>query len=873
MKEEKENDFVRVEMKVIGMMCQRNCGTTVANALRNMEGCVEADASFSSGTACATFDVAKFNTSTSNLVSFSGDEEAVCEIRKEIEDKAIEEVEDVGFECFVFKGNDSKSIQIKLKVIGMMCQKNCGTTVANALLNIEGCIEAEASFSSGTANATFNIAKFNAASSKDEGHVSDDIRKMIEEKAVEEVEDVGFDCHVFTQKDLDNEMNGVSYLTEESEDNNSDITSPLIINQGKSDCPSGVFEVSGMSCAVCTGKVEKILLSVDGVESATVCLMPTGRAHVQFSNDNTYSHTVSDMVQQCVDAVTNIGYECSLLTLDNVDSNEDSGIMGISLRDNAMRMKDARELEYKTWRKSFLLSLVFTIPLILIHHSKNNIKVDPDAKLGNVFFVPSWQEWAMLCLATPVQFGVGRRFYVNAYSSIRHGGVIGMDALVILGTTAAYSYSLIVFLFHIYLVYFGSDDGNLHENLQTTFETGAMLLTFITFGKTLEAYAKGKTASALQKLMELQPVICFRVLEGKGINVNPTDIDENTNIHSLDTEQVDVSELKMNDLLIVPAGSRIPTDGVILGRHGTGKHVYIDESALSGEPFPVPKGVGDTVYGSCVNQLNMVLMRASAVGSNTVLARIVKLVEDAQSSRAPIQAYADRIASVFAPIVVCISLITFFSWLFQNPENPFDAIMSAIAVVVVACPCALGLATPTAVMCGTGVGANNGLLIKGGDVLEAAHSVDTVIFDKTGTLTTGKAVLADCIEYLDSSSESSLIKENETSSFNYDTDLSNESLTRNIPRNVPRNNVALWLATCAEIGKGKQTYLVFVVGIFVQGAIFSHGFSFFKLGSEHPLASAVVNGATKIWGGDAVCAGDGVLVSNAKIEPGQGVGK
>ncbi|EED86889.1 copper transporter, ATP dependent, partial [Thalassiosira pseudonana CCMP1335] len=373
---------------------------------------------------------------------------------------------------------------------------------------------------------------------------------------------------------------------------------------------------------------------------------------------------------------------------------------------------------------------------------------------------PTLKDWTMFLLATPVQFGVGKRFYKSAYRGLVHGCTMGMDFLVVMGTTSAYVYSLIVF-----------GDGVM--KLSPTFETGAWLITFVTLGKYLEAYARGKTAGALQTLMELQPVSATRATcnrrgeEGYRIS------------------EKDISEIRIGDYLLVLPGGRIPTDGVLMARGCA----YIDESAFSGEPFPVAKRPGDVVYGASVNQLSVILIKVTATGAETVLSRIVRLVDEAQGSRAPIQAQADRIASIFAPIVMLVAAATFTCWAAfcsgTTEERVVTALMCSISVIVVACPCALGLATPTAVMVGTGVGAVNGLLIKGGAVLEMTHHVKTVVFDKTGTITTGRAVIGSRIEYV-----------------------------------MKQKDVALWFACCAE------------------------------LRSEHPLANAIVNSGREIWGHD-----------------------
>jgi Cu+-exporting ATPase len=369
--------------------------------------------------------------------------------------------------------------------------------------------------------------------------------------------------------------------------------------------------------------------------------------------------------------------------------------------------------------------------------------------------------------------------------------------------------------------------------LEPTFETGAMLITFVTLGKYLEAYTKGKTASALRTLIESQPKIATRCnIPDSYIHKDPetgtVKLVNGTNINTMIRKEIDIEDVKVGDFLLVTARTCIPTDGVIVYREGSGDHSYIDESTLTGEPLAVPKTIGDSIYGSTFNQSSLLIIRVSKTGKATVLAGIVRLVEEAQLNHAPIQAIADDIASIFAPVIVSISTLTLFGWLLFNnvddmQERLFVALMSSISVAVVACPCALGLATPTAVMVGTGVRASNGLLIKGGAILEKAHEINTVIFDKTGTITTGRAVLGKCEDFLENVNGSS------------------DELLQNLPTSIGRQNIVLWLAACAEMN------------------------------SEHPLAGAIFNAAKKDSGSDFTFSQDGVQVSNSTVIPNKGV--
>ena len=363
------------------------------------------------------------------------------------------------------------------------------------------------------------------------------------------------------------------------------------------------------------------------------------------------------------------------------------------------------------------------------------------------------------------------------------------------------------------------------------FETSAMLLTFVTIGKYLEARAKGGTASALHRLLELQDTLAYRCEAMDEITMHggkgSATLRDGVDIKNLNTNQVQMKELKVNDFVVVKPGGRIPSDGIILSTGTIGKKAYVDESALTGESFPVAKDVGNKVYGATLNQSSFLLIQVTATGSATVLGNILKMVEEAQCNHAPIQSIADRISSIFAPVVMTISVFTLIGWLVSNTaadlqQRIFTAVMSAISVIVVACPCALGLATPTAVMVGTGVGASNGLLIKGGSVLEETHLIDTVVFDKTGTLTSGRPTVVAYKEFLSSIGEE-------------------DPLFDCLPRAIKSSDAALWLAGCVE-----KT-------------------------SEHPIGQALVDAANNRFGEDFVKLSDDLKMTGVDIFPGEGV--
>jgi len=685
---------------------------------------------------------------------------------------------------------------LHISVEGMMCQKNCGTTVGNALKQVEGVLAAEANYKQARALAVLE--------STDDAIIEEMIPEL-----VEEVEDVGFDAALihdvdsYLQSLAPEDLVGTHSDQEPLLNNNSPLSTKKDIESFSIE-PSNmnrviVLSVGGMSCAVCTGRVESCLSDVPGVVTASVVLA-TQRAIVEIDEEEVAER--DELSQTCCEAVQQAGYSCNAVELSH------------DLRQDAMQLEQARLEEGLMWRKLLIFSASLLFPMVLIMTGALHLGRQSTTR------APSIDLWVMFTLSTVVQCGAGKRYYQAAWKGWTNGRILGMDFLVVLGTTASYVYSFILFAIQLCT--------RKSTTMKPSFLTGAMLLTFVTLGKFLESYARGKTADAVHKLMELQPSVASRVMVS-----SLSDDMENIDISALVTEEVTIGDIQCGDYVRVLPGGQIPADGVLVAvssKSSGGQEVseaFVDESAFSGEPFPVSKTIGDHVYGSCINQLSVLVVKVTAAGSETFLSKIVRLVEDAQRHKAPIQAYADRLASVFAPAVIGVACITFFAWLLfddssTSEERFFAALMSSISVVVVACPCALGLATPTAVMVGTGVGATQGILIKGGAVLEQMHSVDTVIFDKTGTLTSGKAKLSDQITY--------------TNDVNY------ELLAQNIPPCVAKNKVALWLAVCAEAQ------------------------------SEHPLARALIEAAKDAWGGeDLTGAADGVHVDSFNVQPGRGV--
>ncbi len=437
------------------------------------------------------------------------------------------------------------------------------------------------------------------------------------------------------------------------------------------------FEITGMTCAACSTRVEKGLNKLDGVSLANVNLA-LERATVEF---NPSMVTKGEIIKK----VEALGYGAH-----------------IKEEENQQEAADYRQQEIDKQTGKFIFSAILSLPLLWAmvgHFSFTSFIYVPD-----MFMNP----WVQFALATPVQFLIGKQFYVGAYKALKNKSA-NMDVLVALGTSAAYFYSL-------YLS-FASLGGNAHT-VELYYETSAVLITLIILGKLFEARAKGRSSEAIKKLMGLQAKTA--IIERNGIE-----------------QEVSLEEVVVGDVVHVKPGDKVPVDGRIVEGQSA-----VDESMLTGESVPVDKKIGDEVIGSTINKNGFLKIEATKVGKDTALAQIIKVVEEAQGSKAPIQRLADQISGVFVPIVVGIAVITFLVWYFMVIPGDFaEALEKMIAVLVIACPCALGLATPTSIMAGSGRSAEFGILFKGGEHLEMTHRINTVILDKTGTVTNGKPVL------------------------------------------------------------------------------------------------------------------------------------
>jgi P-type Cu+ transporter len=472
-----------------------------------------------------------------------------------------------------------------------------------------------------------------------------------------------------------------------------------------------VFAVEGMTCASCAMRIEKGLMKVPGVKEANVNLA-TERANVSYDPKET-------SVEQMIQKVEAVGYKAALLgTPASAPSSQQTGTIQASqqLASQAMLQEDERsqrrQAELKRKRKLLTLGIVLSLPILIL----------------SMFFMNRFpgENFLLLALATPVWAVVGWEFHRAALNSLRHGGA-NMDTLVSLGSTTSY-------LLSIGATFFPGVIGSM-----TVFDSTALIVTLIFLGKYLEARAKGQTNEAIKKLAGLQPRSAHVMREGRELDLP-------------------IEQVRTGDELLVRPGEKIPVDGIVLSGSSS-----VDESMITGESLPVEKAKGEHLIGATINRQGLLRMRAINVGADTLLAHIIRLVEQAQGSKAPIQRLADTISSVFVPVVLVIALLTFLAWGFIGGVDPallagsmggmavggsnpwIIALVASITVLVVACPCALGLATPTAIVVGTGKGAEQGILIKGGESLERLQAVRAVVLDKTGTITRGKPELTDIV--------------------------------------------------------------------------------------------------------------------------------
>ena len=522
--------------------------------------------------------------------------------------------------------------------------------------------------------------------------------------------------------------------------------------------------ITGMTCANCVATIERNLNKMDGVDTASVNLS-SERATVEFDpsmlqlsdiisrvqragydiargeadllihrmsddNDVRRLEKVLSKLEGVLSVQVSLATERSRIVyvptvISQLEIRRAISSAGFEAVETGGQAEDAeavaRQEEIDHQRKLLIIGLIFTIPLFVLAMG-GDIGLFP---MG--FSQALWVKWLMFGLAAPVQFYVGWQYYVGAFKALRNGSA-NMDVLIAMGSSTAFLYSIPVML--------GFIPG------QVYFETSATIITLIRLGKFLEARAKGRTSEAIKKLMELRAKTARVQRDGMEVDIP-------------------VDDVRVGDIVIVRPGEKIPVDGVVVeGRSA------VDESMLTGESLPVEKGPGDNIIGATLNKLGLIRFEATRVGKETALAQIIRLVEDAQGSKAPIQHLADRVSAIFVPAVIFLAVLSFAIWFFLVPTPPAGsdvngftrALINMVAVLVIACPCAMGLATPTAVMVGTGKGAENGLLFRTGEALERAGKIKVVVMDKTGTITRGQPAVTDVVLVNKNDGETELLR-------------------------------------------------------------------------------------------------------------------
>ncbi|KAI0169842.1 heavy metal translocatin [Hypoxylon sp. FL1284] len=615
-------------------------------------------------------------------------------------DQIIEIIEDRGFGATLVSSEESKPAK-KTELEGLEKRLSTATTtVAISGMTCGACTSAiEGGFS-----GLDGVLRFNISLLAERAVITHDINQLPPEKIVEIIEDRGFDGKI------------ISTLLDTVEHTGASSTAQL--------------KIYGDPDAAAAKEIEEALLALPGVSSAKLSIS-TSRLTVSHKPGVTG-------LRALVEEVEKLGFNA--LVADNDDN-------------NAQLESLAKTREIQEWRRAFKVSLSFAIPVFFI--GMIFPMVIPILDFGGFELLPGLFLGDIICLVLtiPIQFGIGKRFYVSAFKSIKHKSPT-MDVLVVLGTSAAFFFSvfamIVSFLFPP------------HNRPKTIFDTSTMLITFITLGRFLENRAKGQTSKALSRLMSLapsmatiyaDPIAAEKAAEGWDITTEsgkPETPAQDGN--AAEAKVIPTELISVGDIVIIRPGDKIPADGVIvLGE------TYVDESMVTGEAIPVQKKKGSTVIGGTVNGHGRVDFRVTRAGRDTQLSQIVKLVQDAQTTRAPIQRLADTLAGYFVPTILILGFLTFLVWMvlshaLVNPPKIFlqaesggklmVCVKLCISVIVFACPCALGLATPTAVMVGTGIGAENGILVKGGAALETTTKITRVVLDKTGTLTYGKMSVA-----------------------------------------------------------------------------------------------------------------------------------
>jgi len=465
------------------------------------------------------------------------------------------------------------------------------------------------------------------------------------------------------------------------------------------------YKIKGMHCASCASIIEKTIKKVDGVESANVSYGTEG-VKLSYDESKTNLKNISEKIEK-------FGYSLIIPTAEEMNMSADEHAAHLGLNQS----KQEKLAELKRMKNILLSALPFAFFSIFFMTSDILIKFKKISPMSEI-----WSNIFMIILpimATYILIVVGKPYLIGVYRFLRHG-VANMDTLIGIGTAVAFIYSLAITLF--------SETLKNYINIDNTYyDVTIIVITFITLGKYLEARSKLKTGDAIEKLFSLQAKTALLFRDGQEL-------------------EIPISEVKINDIIIIKPGMKIPVDGQIIEGQST-----VDESMITGESIPVDKKVGELVVGATINKQGSFKFKATRVGSDTVLAQIIKMVEDAQGSKAPIQAMADKISSIFVPVVLVIAFLTLGSWLLIGSQFILFSqalsygLVSFVGILVIACPCALGLATPTAIIVGVGKGAHYGILIKDAESLEKLSHVNTIVFDKTGTITKGEPSVTDII--------------------------------------------------------------------------------------------------------------------------------
>ncbi|KAJ5809884.1 Copper-transporting ATPase [Penicillium pulvis] len=750
-------------VKVDGMTCGA-CTSAVESAFTDVEGAGEVSVSLIMGRAAVQHDPSILSPS-----------------------KIAEMIEDRGFDAAIL------STEEHMKSVVTDTQETPRTHSSMTTLAIEGmtCGACTSAVESGLTDVA-GIDSVNVSLLSERAVVEHNADIITPEQIADIIEDRGFGARVLETKASAGSDDG-STLADMIEDHRGHMVTTVAIG--------------GMTCGACTSSVQNAFTDVDGVVSFNISLLAeravivhdrsilTSKAILAIVDDAGFDASIvssepqeplSRKTQQLnlslhglrdassasaleKDLSARPGIKSASITLANAQLSIafDTSVIGIrsvfdvieaagynalitDLDDtNAQLESLSKTKEIQEWRRAFIVSVSFAVPVFFINMLIPMYMRPID--FGRFQLFPGLYLGDLVCLALtiPVQFGIGKRFYITSFKSLKHRSPT-MDVLVMLGTSAAFFYSCFTMAMAILSDY--------HKRPSTVFDTSTMLITFITLGRWLENRAKGQTSAALSRLMSLapsmttiyeDPIAAEKVADGWASQNSQPALAEDSTVNQ---KLIPTELIQVGDIVILHPGDKVSADGIVIRGES-----YVDESMITGEALPIHKKKGSHVIAGTVNGTSSVDFKVTRAGKDTQLSQIVKLVQDAQTSRAPIQRMADIVAGYFVPTIICLGLITFFGWMFlshilPNPPKIFKSeeaggkvmvcLKLCISVIVFACPCALGLSTPTAVMVGTGVGAENGILVKGGAVLEAATQINHVVFDKTGTLTTGRMSVA-----------------------------------------------------------------------------------------------------------------------------------